>query len=121
MTKHPFSMNEKREYGLLEDDLNKIVSIVRSNQLVNKTILFGSRAKGSFDPGSDIDIALQGSNLKLDDILTMKVELEKLSLPYKFDIVIYERINEKDLIDHIDRVGITLFERNIPMPNTYKK
>jgi hypothetical protein len=35
----------------------------------------------------------------------------KLNLPYKFDFVIFKRIKEKPLIEHIERVGLTLFQR----------
>jgi len=106
-------MDEHRKYGLLEMDLNRIISIFKSNQKVEKTILFGSRAKGNFQPGSDIDIVLQGTNLKLDDILDFKIKIEELLLPYKFDITIYERIKNQELLDHIDRVGVLLFQRSL--------
>lgn len=105
-------MNEHRKFGLLETDLNRIISIFKSNQKVGKIILFGSRAKGNFEPGSDIDIVLQGTNLKLDDILYFKIKIDELSLPYKFDIAIYERIKDQALIEHINRAGIILFQRN---------
>jgi predicted nucleotidyltransferase len=104
-------MNKKRKFGLLASDIDKIVSIFESNHKIEKVILFGSRAKGNFKPGSDIDITIQGSDLKLDDILIAKVKVDELSLPYKMDIIIFERINEKALLEHIDRVGIVLFDR----------
>lgn len=105
-------MNEDRKFGLRVNDINKINSIFESNPKIHKAILFGSRAKGNFEAGSDIDIALKGSALNLDDILSSFSEIEKLSLPYKVDIVIFERINEEALIDHITRVGVILFDRN---------
>ena len=73
--------------------------------------MFGSRAKGTFSNGSDIDIALKGNNLTLKDILEATAEAEKLLLPYKLDLVLYARINEPALIEHIDRVGVVLFKR----------
>jgi len=104
-------MTKQRKYGLLESDINELISLLQKNQSINKIILFGSRAKGNFENGSDIDIAFKGSNLKLDDILSAKIELDKLSLPYKVDIILFDRIKEKELSDHIERVGIILFER----------
>lgn len=104
-------MIESRKYGLLESDLNGLISVFKRNQKINKIILFGSRAKGNFENGSDIDITLVGIELKLDDILNAKIEIEKLSLPYKFDIILFDRIKEVELLEHIERVGIILYER----------
>jgi len=73
--------------------------------------LFGSRAKGTYHAGSDVDIALFGDDLCLNDILDLSVEIEKLSMPYKFDLIINSSIKEIALLDHIKRVGMILFER----------
>ncbi len=104
-------MTENRKFGLLQKDIDSLISLLRTNHKIDKIILFGSRAKGNFNPGSDIDIAIKGQLLKLEDILESKVKIENLSLPYKVDLIIYDSINEQDLISHIDRVGISLFER----------
>lgn len=107
-------MNNDKKYGLLLTDVERIVSIFKSNLKIDKVVLFGSRAIGNYRPGSDIDIALKGSDINLNDILNAKTELDKLSLPYKIDIVIFNRIKEQALIEHIERVGISLFERIKP-------
>ncbi len=103
---------EKREHGILKQDWDRIISVFSSNPKIKKAILFGSRAKGSFSNGSDIDIALKGEGLNLDDILDVNMKYEMLSLPYKLDIVLYDRINEKALIEHINRVGVILYDRD---------
>ncbi len=102
-------MIETTKYGLPKSDVQNVVSILRKNPKIERAILFGSRAKGNFTNGSDVDIALVGENLKLSDILEISGQIEQLFLPWKFDLVIYDRIKEKALIDHIDRVGISLF------------
>lgn len=58
---------------------------------------------------SQNDIALKGMGLDLPDIINLKVLLDQTSLPYKFDLVIYDRITWPMLKDHIDRVGIQLY------------
>jgi predicted nucleotidyltransferase len=104
-------MNDINQFGILPDDLDSIISILRSNPKVKSVILFGSRAKGSYDPGSDIDIALKGEELNLDDLIGFYIELDKLLIPYKVDIVIFNRIEEQALIEHIYRVGIVLYDK----------
>jgi len=104
-------MNSVTQYGIPESDLNALLSEIKKNIEIDEIILFGSRAKGIFRNGSDIDIALKGRNLKLNDILEAMSGIDKLLLPYKLDLVIYTRIKEPALIEHINRVGVILFKR----------
>ncbi|RLD28234.1 MAG: nucleotidyltransferase domain-containing protein [Bacteroidetes bacterium] len=104
-------MTDNKKYGLIDSDLNNVISILLKNQKIDEIILFGSRAKGNFKEGSDIDIALKGATLKLIDIIDVTIEIDSLLLPYKFDLIIFDRINEKALIDHINRIGIVLFSK----------
>jgi predicted nucleotidyltransferase len=102
-------MQENTIYGLPESDFSKIITILKNHSKIEQATLFGSRAKGTFSNGSDVDIALTGENLKLNDILEVSEEIDKLFLPWKFDLVIFNRIKEEALIDHINRVGVQLF------------
>ena len=104
-------MNEKKIYGLKKDSVQAIVSVLSDNRRIEKVILFGSRAKGENENGSDIDLALMGEKLSLDDILDARIALDELLFPYKIDLIIYHRIKEKELKEHINRVGIVLYDR----------
>ncbi|MCF8231830.1 MAG: nucleotidyltransferase domain-containing protein [Bacteroidales bacterium] len=101
----------KTQIGLDQSDVKDIVAILKKNKKIRSIILFGSRAKSTYSNGSDIDIALKGQNLHTNDVLSLSVELDELDLPYKIDLVIYDRIEETSLKEHIDRVGVVLFER----------
>jgi len=79
--------------------------------------LFGSRATGTYNDGSDIDLALMGVDLVLNDILDATIKIEMLLLPYKFDIIIYDRIKNTPLIEHINRVGIIIYNSENPDPS----
>jgi predicted nucleotidyltransferase len=95
-------------YGLKNSDLKIICEALKKHPNVKEAILFGSRAKGTQKPGSDIDIALKGKNLK-ETILQLSIYLNQESLlPYNFDIIDYHTIDEK-LIEHIDRVGKVIY------------
>jgi predicted nucleotidyltransferase len=98
-------------FGLDDIDIENIRKVFNDNKEVDEAIIFGSRAKGNFKPGSDIDIAIKGENLNLNTILDISTSLDELMLPYKFDIIIYKRITEPKLTEHIDRVGVVLFKR----------
>jgi len=74
--------------------------------------LYGSRAKGNYKPGSDIDLTLKGIGLDLKLINKISIELDDLLLPYTFDLSIYNAIDDPALIEHIERVGTTFFKSN---------
>jgi predicted nucleotidyltransferase len=92
------------------NDLESIRRVIKSFPKIDDAVLFGSRAKGTYSNGSDIDIALKGGNILLNDRLDLSNTLEELLLPFKFDLIIYDRITESALIDHINKVGISLIQ-----------
>jgi len=94
-------------FGLSAETLEKIVKIFSSHNEVSKVLVFGSRAKGNFKPGSDIDLALKGE-IKLSQVNSMLEQLTALFLPQTFDLVIYNDIKDSELKEHIDRVGVRL-------------
>ncbi len=99
-------------YGLDAVDVNRITSVFASFPEVKKVILYGSRAKGNFREGSDIDICLAGERLNLTLLNEISQKLYDLNLPYLFDIAIYHQISNQELKEHINRVGVLLFEGN---------
>jgi len=96
--------------GISEEYITQLKILFSKNSKIEEAILFGSRAKGTHRPGSDIDIALKGENITLDDVLTLSVAIDELWIPNKVDLVIYGRITEPELIKHIERVGITILK-----------
>lgn len=106
-----------RKYGILVLDMDDIISILSANPKAERVVLFGSRAMGNFEPGSDIDISWKGEALDINDVTKAGIAYDKLFLPYKLDLVIYNSITEPALLDHIDRVGIVLYERDSEQSN----
>ena len=95
-------------FGLPEDALQKICALFQAHSNISEAILFGSRAKGNFRNGSDIDIALKGAKIGLRTLTLISEAYQKLFLPWKLDLVIYETIENQELKEHIDRVGIKI-------------
>lgn len=96
--------------GLRQNDIKIIVSVLQHHQEVTEAYLFGSRAKGNFQTGSDVDLALKGDILTAEIVSSISYQLnEETSLPYKFDVLNYHSISNKNLKEHIDRIGIRLF------------
>jgi predicted nucleotidyltransferase len=92
-------------------DIEYIVGVIAKFNEIKKAVIFGSRAKGNYKAGSDIDIAIYGDDITYDTISSLHSLLEDESpLPYLFDIVDYTHLDHKELKEHIDRVGIVIYE-----------
>tara|TARA_R110000868_G_scaffold247587_4_gene503982 strand:- start:297 stop:614 length:318 start_codon:yes stop_codon:yes gene_type:complete len=99
------------KYGLSAQNINAINSIFRQYPAVSEVILYGSRAKGNFRNGSDIDLTMLGNELDLTTQLRIENALDDLLLPYKIDLSVKAHIENPDLIDHIERVGLTFYSK----------
>lgn len=99
-------------FGLSETTIANICSVFARFPQVKKAVLYGSRAKGNYKNGSDIDLSLSGgSDLTLEIQNKLAVELDELSLPYKIDLSIMEQLTDPDFIDHIQRVSVVFYQQ----------
>jgi type I restriction enzyme S subunit len=99
------------KYGLTETTVENICAVFARFPEIEKAILYGSRAKGNFKPGSDIDLTLCGEALTSDLRSTIASALDDLLLPYTIDLSIFNEINHAKLREHIERVGVLFYER----------
>ncbi|HMS65513.1 MAG TPA: nucleotidyltransferase domain-containing protein [Ignavibacteria bacterium] len=100
-------------FGLKKTDLENIISILQKESNVEKALIFGSRAKGNDKYGSDVDIALVG--VKLDRNIVTHISFilnEETFMPYNFDVLNYNTINNKELLSHIDRAGKLIYSKS---------
>ena len=98
------------EYGLTDHDIKNIKQVLSQHTKLNSAILYGSRAKGNFKTGSDIDLTLIGEGLSYKDLMDISIELDDLLLPYEFDLSLYHDIENDALRSHIQRVGKALYQ-----------
>jgi len=100
------------QYGLSHETLRILNSIFSRYQDVKQVILYGSRAKGNYRNGSDIDVALKtGVNFTFTDLLRLGNDFDDSYLPYFVDVSIYDDISNPDLKTHIDKVGKVIYSR----------
>lgn len=97
-------------FGLTDAQQEIIRAVLRRHEEVTDAKIFGSRAKGNFQPNSDIDLALWGS-LTVSAIAMIAGELDELPVPYTFDVQAYDAIRHQPLREHIDRVGQKFYAR----------
>jgi predicted nucleotidyltransferase len=99
------------KFGLKQITIQKIQNVLCTFPQIEQAIVYGSRAKGNYKPGSDIDLTLKGENLNLSIMNKIATLIDDLLLPYTIDLSIFKNIDNPDLIDHINRVGIVLYDR----------
>jgi predicted nucleotidyltransferase len=104
-------MNQNK-HGLDQKTVTSLLSVLSQNENIDKIVLYGSRAKGNYKVGSDIDLTLIAPKLTLTDLFKLETEIDDLLLPYKVDLSLFHKIENQDLIDHIRRVGIELSCQN---------
>jgi len=96
-------------FGLNEKTIGHICEVFARHPAVEKALLYGSRAKGNFKPGSDIDLTLFGESLTSEEMGVIAEELDDLLLPYQIDLSIFDQLNHDQLQDHIQRVGVVFY------------
>lgn len=94
----------------------EIRAVFRRHPEVERATLFGSRAKGNFREGSDIDLALEGDALESRHLATMLGEFEESSIPQKVDLLLKKTLSHQELLDHIERVGVVFYESGQARP-----
>lgn len=104
--------NKARDSGLSGAVLDKLCQVFSTEPAVKKVYLYGSRAKGNYHTGSDIDLSIVAEALSFADLLQLQTKVEALLLPYQVDMNLYHEIHNDDLLAHIQRVGIVLYHHN---------
>jgi predicted nucleotidyltransferase len=104
--------NELRRFGLKEATINQIISVFLQYPQIHKVLLYGSRAKGNYRNGSDIDLTLIG-DVRYSQLSSIEDKIDDLLLPYSFDISIFSDIDNLDLINSINRIGVVFYENAI--------
>ncbi len=98
-------------FGLTATNLYKIRSVFARYPQVEKAVLYGSRAKGNYKNGSDIDLTLYGDDLTHNNLLAMLNNIDDLLLPYMIDLSIFKMLDHEKLREHIEQVGLLFYER----------
>ena len=99
------------DFGLSDQTLAVIRQILADYSAVKKAILYGSRAKGNYRKGSDIGLTLIGDGLDHRILGEIAGRLEESPIPYQVDLSLWEQIDNQNLLDHIERVGVVFYDR----------
>ena len=104
------------DIGLKDQQIENIKQVFSKYHHVDKVLIYGSRALGNYKRASDIDLAIKGENVNSTDEMKITFDLDDLMLPYKFDITIYKRIKNQELLNHIDQFGKVIYKKQAMQP-----
>lgn len=99
-------------FGLPPATLDKLNSIFSQHKAIDAVLIYGSRAKGNYRAGSDIDLTIKGNEIPFGEFMQIQDQIDDLMLPYTVDLSQYRQLKNTDLIAHIDRVGVEIYTKD---------
>ena len=103
---------DPKKFGLSPEILGQLNALFLSHSEIDAVVLYGSRAKGTYRPGSDIYITVKGGQVNNSLVGKLAEEIDDLLLPYSFDVSAWSQIDNPDLLAHIERVGIVIYQKS---------
>ncbi|RYG40927.1 MAG: nucleotidyltransferase domain-containing protein [Chitinophagaceae bacterium] len=99
-------------FGLTQRSIKELHTIFSKYPDITRVNIFGSRAKGNYKTGSDIDLAIINEGLSPKTISRVLGECNESSLPVKVDLVDFNALTNPEFIDHINRIGVPFYSAN---------
>lgn len=104
-------MTDRISFGLPTHAVEKLRGVFQGWPQIQRVLLYGSRAKGNYRPGSDIDLTIEGEDLTFSQLLTIENQIDDLLLPWMVDISLKQQIENSSLLEHIERIGVLFYAR----------
>lgn len=102
----------ENKFGLDKTIMEKLNSIFKKYEEIEKVCIFGSRAKGTYKKTSDIDLVMYGENLTHTINTKVYYDIEELYIIYKIDLINFNSLSEKDALrENIIKEGVEIYAR----------
>ncbi len=102
-------------FGLSDNVVSELQGVFRQFPKVHEVRIFGSRAKGNYTEGSDIDLAVvYDGDSHYVEMMEMDVRIDDLALLYKVDLLDYKRYEDTPIGEHVRRVGKLFYKSDTP-------
>lgn len=98
--------------GIKKELLDDLIDIFTNFKSIEKAVIFGSRANGTYRQASDIDIALYSTNISSKELNIIIDAVNNLNTALEFDIINYYNLTKEKLIINIDNEGVIIYERS---------
>ena len=96
--------------GIPEAAQQRLIQLLAAEPQLEAVWLFGSRAMGRHQQGSDIDLGLEAPQLSHSDRLRLMAAVDDLLLPWRVDVALRHEL-PADLEAHVQRVGQCIWRK----------
>lgn len=97
--------NEQLIFGLSSKIIEDFQLIFKEFPAIHRVFIFGSRAKGTWKDGSDIDLAIFAPELTDKEFTKLWDKVDSLPLVFKVDCIHWDRLANPDLKQKIVNEG----------------
>lgn len=98
------------KFGLSDSVIGELQDVFRRHANISKVLIFGSRAKGNYREGSDIDLVAIGNDLDYSQLIKILTEIDNLDLLYSVDLLDYNKTINTSIGEHIDSIGQVFYQ-----------
>jgi uncharacterized protein len=98
-------------FVLSDPTIEKFQTVFSKYPEIEEVVIYGSRAKGNYREGSDIDITLKGEKVTENIRSKVWLDLDDLNTPYLIDLSVFNSLSSESLVEHINRVGLSFYKR----------
>ena len=90
-------MEDQLIFGLAKRHYHDIVRVLSSYPQIERVLIFGSRAKGTEKPHSDIDLAVVAPDMTESEFSRLLDDLDALDLVFKLDVLHLDTLSQQKL------------------------
>ena len=98
-------------FGIKESSINILIDIFSKYEPITEVVLYGSRAKGNYNERSDVDMVIRNSKVDRHILGKIILDINNSNFPYTIDLQMFENIKNKNIIEHINRVGKVFYKK----------
>ncbi|WP_439487848.1 nucleotidyltransferase domain-containing protein [Algoriphagus sp.] len=99
------------KFGLTNKAQKIIIDIFKKYPEVGHLLIYGSRAKGTHSNRSDLDLVISDREIDRFTMGKLLSDINESDFPYTIDLQILDRIQNKNLLDHIHRMGKSFYRK----------
>lgn len=100
-----------KQTGISQRFVDELLNYCLSNIMIEKVILFGSRARGDFRPASDIDLTIHTVDATHSEQNIIEFNIKEMLTPLKLDIVFADRLTKEKMIANINLEGVIIYDQ----------
>jgi len=101
---------EPVKFGLKAHQIEMIKQVLTKFEQIQEVWIYGSRARGDFGRSSDIDLCIKDA-IDFSVYLSVLTELDELFIPFKFDLVRFDKLDNPKLKANILLDGQIFYRR----------